>query len=63
MITVDVTVHGDTLDIEEREELIEVFTDLDHQLAAAKWNLAKLWLYGSIGELTAEQQLEVAGLV
>ena len=53
---------ADVESIEDKEELIEIFMDIDTQIYEAKWNLAKLWMFGT-WDLTDEQQLAAAGLV
>lgn len=49
--------------IEDKEELMDLFEDIDNEVLKIKWDIAKVWLFNSIDDLTDEQQLMVAGLI
>ena len=62
--SVSVNTETDFLDtIEDKEELMEIFMDLDIRVHTAKWHLAKVWMFGTTEDLTDEQQLAAAGLI
>lgn len=51
-------------DIHDKEELEELFMELDCKLYDYKWRLAKLWLFGNPDhEMSPEDNLAVAGLI
>lgn len=54
---------GDISLIEDKEELMDLFEDIDNEVLKIKWDIAKVWLFNSIDDLTDEQQLMVAGLI
>lgn len=50
--------------IEEKEDLMEEFMEIDTLVNDFKWRLAKAWMFGdSEYEMSDEDQLAVAGLI
>lgn len=48
-------------DIDDKEELLDLFEDIDNEVSAIKRQMAELWMFGTT-ELTDEEVLSAYGL-
>lgn len=58
---VGIYINSQLSDIEDRDELLELFEDIDNEVAAIKRQMAELWLFGTT-DLTDEEYLSAYGL-